>query len=283
MLLRSLTLALALSVGHGYADDRIKLFAPEFFAFENGVRFGTTEEQIKVLKELGYDSFGSAKPHNLPARLKLHQEADLRISSLYLGGKIGGGKDLHAINPAIAEAVHQLKGHDTIIELYVQGGSKNTDEEATAFVREVAALAKAAGLRVVLYPHAGFYIDTIGDAVRIAKLANRDNVGVMFNLCHFLKVEPKSNLHKTLENAGDLLWRISTCGADIDGKDWNSLIQTLDQGSFDQCSFLSTLRKLRFSGDIGLQCYAVKGDPRKNLALSITAWRKHLAESSRNP
>jgi sugar phosphate isomerase/epimerase len=255
-------------------------FAPEFFAFENGVvRIGATEEQIKVLKELGYDSLGSAKPHNLPARLRTHQEAGLRISSLYIGGKIDGNKDVQTINPAIPEAIRQLKGHDTIIELFVQGSQKNTDDEAVAFVREVADLAKASGLRVVLYPHSGFYVDTLGDAVRIAKLSNRDNVGVMFNLCHFLKVEPKSDLRETLENAGDRLWRISTSGADVEGTNWGALIQPLDKGSFDQASFLRMLREIGFSGDVGLQCYSVPGDPKENLSRSILAWRKHLAKS----
>ena len=256
-----------------------KPFAPKFFAFENGVRFGSTEEQIEVLKSLGYDSLGSAKPHDLPARLKLHQEAGIPISSLYIGGKIDGTKDLAAINPGIPEAIRQLKGHDTIIELFVQRGGKNTDEEAVAFIQEVADLAQASGLKVVLYPHAGFYVDTVSDAVRLVNLAERDNVGVMFNLCHFLKVEPKSDLKATLESAGDRLWRVSTCGADIDGTGWNALIQPLDQGSFDQVAFLKLLREIGFTGEIGLQCYAVPGDPKQNLERSIAAFRKQLAAS----
>ena len=280
MTVRILTIILTLSVSSAYGEDPAKPFAPEFFAFENGVRFGSAKQQIQVLKELGYDSLGSAKPHNLPERLKLHRDAGLRISSLYVGGKIGGNNDVAAINSAIPEAIQQLKGSDAIIELFVQGNADNTDEEAVAFVREVADLARASGLRVVLYPHAGFYVDTVGDAVRIARLTERDNVGVMFNLCHFLKVEPGSDLRATLESAGDLLWRVSINGADTGGKNWGELIQPLDRGSFEQASLLKLLREIGFSGDVGLQCYAVKGDPKANLARSITAWRKHLADTN---
>ncbi|MEM7013194.1 MAG: TIM barrel protein, partial [Verrucomicrobiota bacterium] len=231
-------------------------------------------KQIGVLKELGYDSLGSAKPHNLPARLKLHKDAGVRISSLYIGGPIG-----QPVNSTVSDAIRQLKGHDAIIELYVQRGGKNTDEEAVAFVREAADLAKESGLKVVLYPHAGFYVDTLGDAVRIAQLSERDNVGAMFNLCHFLKVEPKSDVRETLASAGDLLWRVSTCGADVDGTNWGTLIQPLDKGSYDQVALLKMLRELGFSGDIGLQCYAIKGDPKENLNRSIAAWKKYLAAS----
>jgi len=280
MALRSLFLTLLLfSVSPTFGADPSQTFDPEFFAFENGVGFGKTKEQVETLKGLGYDSLGSAKAHDLPARLKFHKEAGLRISSLYIGGKIGGNKDAQAINPALPDAIKQLKGYDAMIELTVQGNSKNTDDEAVAFVREVADLAKASGLRVVLYPHSGFYVDTLGDAVRIAKLCERDNVGAMFNLCHFFKVEPKSDLRTTLENAGNLLWRVSTCGTDVGGTKWNELIQPLDKGSFDQVAFLKTLREIGFSGDVGLQCYAVSGDPKENLKRSIEAWREYLAES----
>lgn len=277
--MRILLLSILLSAVSGFSADSPGKFAPEIFVFENGVRFGPTEKQIEVLKGLGFDSLGSAKPHDLPTRIKLHREAGLRISSLYIGGRIGGNRNVQAINPAIPESIRQLKGYDAIIELTVQGGRNNTDEEAVAFVGEVADLAKECGLRVVLYPHAGFYVDTLGDAVRIAKLSGRDNVGAMFNLCHFLKVEPKADLRATLESAGDLLWRVSTCGADTDGKNWGELIQTLDRGSFDQVAFLKLLRKIGYTGDIGLQCYAIRGDAKKNLARSISAWRKHFAKS----
>ena len=54
-------------------------------------------------------------------------------------------------------------------------------------------------------------------AVRIARKAKRDNVGVMFNLCHFLRVEPKTDLAATLKNAAPFLWRVSTSGAEIGG------------------------------------------------------------------
>jgi len=87
------------------------------------------------------------------------------------------------------------------------------------------------------------------------------------------------NLRATLKSAGNLLWRVSICGADTDGKSWGELIQPLDRGSFDQVAFLRLLREIGFTGDVGLQCYAIRGDARENLSRSIAAWREYLAES----
>ena len=247
------------------------------YAFQNGVHFKTVKERVKVLEELGYDGIGSAKLSqsdlSLPDRLKAYEKAGLKIFSFYIGGKLSS--EGHTFQSEIPEAIRQLKGHDTILELYIQGSKKNnSDEQAIAFVQKIADLAEKSGLRVVLYPHAGFYIDTLSDAVRVARKCKRNNVGVMFNLCHFLKVEPKANLKATLLEAKDLLWQVSTSGAEIGGTNWGQLIQTLDRGDFDQKALFQILDEIGFSGNVGFQCYAIRGDSRENLKRSMDAWKK---------
>lgn len=265
--------ALVLSI---IADVRAESAKWPLFAFQNGVHFKTPEERARVLKELGYDGIGSANPsagEELQQRLKIYDDAKLKLFSFYVGGKLGARG--HTYNPVITEMITGLKGRDTVIELYVQGSkTNNTDEQAVAFVREIADQARQSGLKVVLYPHAGFYIDRIGDAVRVAKKCKRENVGVMFNLCHFLHVEPKSDLKAALENAKPLLWRASISGAESGGRSWGQLIQTLDRGSYKQAGVLELLRGVGFDGVIGLQCYAIGGDSRDNLKRSMQAWRK---------
>ena len=247
------------------------------YAFQNGVHFKTVKERVKVLEELGYDGIGSAKLSksdlSLPDRLKAYEKAGLKIFSFYIGGKLSS--EGHTFQSEIPEAIRQLKGHDTILELYIQGSKKsNTDEQAITFVQKIADLAEKSGLRVVLYPHAGFYIDTLGDAIRVARKCQRNNVGVMFNLCHFLKVEPKANLKATLLEAKDLLWQVSTSGAEIGGTNWGQLIQTLDRGDFDQKALFQILDEIGFSGNVGFQCYAIRGNSRENLKRSMDAWKK---------
>lgn len=252
------------------AED--KATKPNLFVFENGVRIGSTEERVKVLKELGYQGIGSANPRNLPARLKHYDKAGLGFYSIYVGVNLT--KDGPTYDKQIAQAIKDLKGRDTVIELYVRGKPDNAEEQAVQVVRELADLARASGLKVVLYPHSGFYVDTIGDATRVARKVKRDNVGVMFNLCHFLMVEPKSDLRATLEEAKGLIWRASLSGAEKGGRSWGKLIQTLDQGNIDQQQVLNELRRVGFTGAIGLQCYAIRGDARDNLKRSIEAWKK---------
>ena len=113
------------------------------------------------------------------------------------------------------------------------------------------------------------------DAVRIAEKVDRPNVGVTFNLCHWLRVSQNRDAKAVLEKAMPHLFVVSINGADTDGKDWKTLIQTLDRGTFDMKGFLETLRDAGYTGPIGFQGYAIGGDAYDNLKRTMAAWEKH--------
>jgi sugar phosphate isomerase/epimerase len=50
----------------------------------------------------------------------------------------------------------------------------------------LADLADESGLQVAIYPHLNFYVERTDHAVWIAKKANKNNLGLTFNLCHWL-------------------------------------------------------------------------------------------------
>ena len=146
-------------------------------------------------------------------------------------------------------------------------------------VRQTAEMASKLNIRVALYPHVGNGVETMPQAMDLIRKVDHPNLGVMFNLCHFLRSEKPEDLEKAIEAAGDRLFAVSTNGADIGkGKGWDKLIQPLDKGNFPQTRLLKVLQKVNFKGPVGLQCYAVKGDKRENLKNSIAAWKKALAE-----
>ncbi|MEM7315700.1 MAG: TIM barrel protein [Planctomycetota bacterium] len=275
-LLLCLVLAASGSARGQDSSKTAKTFRPAFYAFENGVHFDSPEQGVKVLKELGYDGIGSINPRGVAKLLPIYEAAGLKVVSLYVGGRVDSEGSHY--DSVISDAITQLKGKDVILELYVQGGDGANDESAVEFVQDIADQAKASSLKVVLYPHTGFYMRTLADAVRIVKKAERKNVGVMFNVCHFLNVERDNNAITAIDSAKHYLRHASICGADKNGKPWSGLIKTLDQGDFDQQALLRKLQKIGFRGPVGLQCYGVSGDSKENLKRSIEAWRKLIAE-----
>jgi sugar phosphate isomerase/epimerase len=139
-------------------------------------------------------------------------------------------------------------------------------------MREVADLAKEAGVRVSLYPHLKNWVERVEDGARLARQVDRGNFGVTFNLCHWLMVGD-TDLDASLRAALPHLQMVTINGADKGNKELKACIQPLDSGTFDVGGVLSKLSELGWQGPIGLQHYGIKGDAKANLQRSMEAWR----------
>ncbi|MBI1373533.1 MAG: TIM barrel protein [Phycisphaera sp.] len=262
----SITLTLCLTAVASAQDKADAPFAPAFYAFENGVAFGDVDNEAKTLKELGYD--GISQVHGgskLAERVAAYEKVGLKVLSVYLNVDD---------KPITAEQVQPLADRGAMIELTIHKMTPGTVDA----VRQTAEMASKLNIRVALYPHFGMGVATIPQALDLIDKVNHPNLGVMFNLCHYLRGEKAGDLEATLDKAAPHLFAVSTCGADTTGKGWGDLIKPLDQGDFPQARLFGTLKKLHFTGPVGLQCYAVKGDKRTNLEHSMTAWKKILSE-----
>ena len=250
-----------------------------FFAFDNGVGRGewNPEQQAEVLAELGYDGIGYTGLKNVPSLLEAMRKHNLRVFSTYLAVDLEPGT--LAYDPALPQAVKQFEGSGAALWLHVhaKGASAGSmDDRAVEVIGNIADMAKESGLPVVLYPHTGFYVATTSDAVRLVSKLRRENVGVSFNLCHFLRQTDESELEDRLAEAAPYLSLVSINGCDsgdTQSMGWDRLIQRLDKGSFDVKRVLQLLQQHGYQGPVGLQCYQIKGDIRDSLRLSIKAWK----------
>lgn len=247
--------------------------ARPLFAFDNGLGdVPGLEQKAELLKELGYSGIGW-RPGRTAEMLAALDRHGLRMVATYVVLEATpAGCPLPAATVAEIDA---LKGRDTIVWLGVNG--KSTDEVVAAAIRAVAGVAERNRLRVAIYPHVGFHTDTVAAALRLARLTDRPNVGVSFNLCHFLKQQDEAELEATLRAAAPHLLLVSLNGADTGdtrAMGWNRLIQPLGMGSFDAARLLRLLDEIGYQGPVGLQCYQLKQPAREHLASSIAAWRK---------
>ena len=271
---RRLPICLALSLAALLPMAHAQKLSNSFFAFDNGTgrdQKVPIEQQAELVKRTGYAGLGYTGALRIPEMLKALESRGLKMFSTYVAVRVDGDKPSY--EAGLPEAIRQLKGHGTAIWLTVQGTSPDGEERAVRMVREVADMAAESGLRVVLYPHMGFYVGRIEDALRIRKLADRPNVGISFNLAHFLAVKDEPNLDQRLREALPYLELVSINGAEHEGG-WDRLILPLDRGEFDVFDLLKKLVAAGYKGPIGLQCYQVPGDTEDNLKRSMAAWRK---------
>jgi len=233
-------------------------------------------EQAALLKELGYEGVGHIWLDQVKERLKSLDDAGLRLFQITMVVEVG--PDKAPFDPRFREVIALVNGRGVQFDLLVNGMKPSdpaVDPHAVKILREMSDLAKGTDVQLLLYPHQGSWIERIEDSLRVADQVDRPNVGVMFNLCHWLRVDSQREYRPLLAKALPRLWAVSINGADVrdEKPGWDHYIQPLDRGSFDIAAFLRTLRELGYHGPVGLQCYGIGGDARDHLTRSMAAWR----------
>lgn len=252
-----------------------------FFAMDTGTideKHRTAKEQVEMLKELDYAGIGywernpSLGPKGLSETIIQCDRWGLKPYPVYFTIKLEDPNDRSL--PLVAQSIKLLAGRQMIIWLAITSdvypkSSAAGDDKAVEVVGRIADEAQKSAVKVALYPHVSFWLEKVDDAVRIAERVNRRNVGVTFNLYHWLKTDKPENMEATLKMALPFL-----LVATINGSSGEGSIETLDKGAFDVYKLLKTLKSLGFTGPIGLQGYGIGGDVYDNLKRSMNAWKQ---------
>ncbi|VGO17792.1 hypothetical protein PDESU_06394 [Pontiella desulfatans] len=245
-----------------------------FFPFDNGLTdVKSVEEQAKLLKELGYDGICTRPPNCTPELLEAFDRHGVKIMASYVTlapdpDKFPGNLEQHFM---------QLQGRGTLVWLGISNAKAN-ETPAVETIRKTCDLAKKYGLEVVLYPHINFRTDTVERTAHLMKLAGRDNLGISFNVCHFLAQSPDGKLEETIQSIAPNLKLVQVSGANMipePKSDWNQLILPLGEGDFDMKRVFKTLDEVGYAGPVNLQCYRVPLPAKEQLNKSMNAWRKY--------
>lgn len=270
-------------------------FPNEFFAMDTAMvkTLGTLlqKSDIQTLAELHYRGVGPMASTEAEWRHLVEQvipwldEQRLELYAAYSWARVGRGT--FEIDPGIKQNIAAFRDRKTFIWLPIDSkefgpSDPAGDDMVVQAVRSVADIAATAGNGVSIYPHFGHLVQRIGDAVRVCEKADRPNVSITFNLCHWLRTDGPASMDRDLKLAAPHLSLVTIDGADRSGKDWKQLIQPLDQGNFNLVAFLRALQHLNYRGPIGLQGYDVAKnwhiEPIENLRRSMAAWKKLVAE-----
>lgn len=275
-----------LSAGILFADDSTQKVPSKtlpFFALcmdTHDEKHRTIEQQNEMLHELGFDGVAHLWLKELPERVASAKKYSLKVVQVYFQINLSAKQPF---DQNLSKVLPSLKGQGTQLALIIDGAKPSDisyDEKAIEIIRQIKEIADQSEVQVVLYPHAREWLEKVDDAVRIAKKFNAkypdQNIGVMFNLCHWASTDKSENLEQTLTLAKPYLKAITINGTDtpeeIQSKKGNR-IQPLDSGSFNIETLLSLLKKINYQGPVGLQCYGIRGDAKKHLTRSMKTWK----------
>lgn len=235
-------------------------------------------DQATMLKELGYNGVGHLWLENVKERLETIESVGLRLFQITLRVDLSSSDTPYDVHK-LQEVLPLLAGKQVQLCLIVAGGApsdESLDDVAVPIIRSLATMAAPYGVEILLYPHVSDWLERVEDAIRIARKVGHPNVGIMFNLCHWLKVDKEENLKPLLISALPFLRAVSINGADHAAairEGTGNWIQPLDSGTYDVGEFLVSLKELGYNGPVGLQCWGIEGDARDHLSRSMTAWK----------
>jgi sugar phosphate isomerase/epimerase len=254
-----------------------------FFVFNNSLNKKDMEkipyeDQAILLKKLGYDGIEFKETEGLLEAVDLFKKQNLKVYADYV--RVDIDKDLPYLKEW-KQVLPKLDGSDLLLWIHIHSEKFNPSDEAAdsiivPIVQELADLAQPYGIRLAIYPHLGFLAEKADDSFRLAAKVDRQNVGSVFNLCHFLKTDSVENLEKVIDVTLPKLFAVSISGADggdTQNMDWDKLIQPLGKGTFNVYSVVELLLDKGYVGPIGLQCYNLQGQPEDYLKQSMEAWK----------
>jgi len=257
---------------------------PKFYAYCIGLGVpGVTPcpltEQVKLLREIGYDGIALELDNNMDSNLRIIDDAGLQLYMVWISIRLTPGKDA-VITPGLSNAIVKLKGRPTTICVLFDGikpGNPQGIPPAVDILRKLGNLADAAGIRISIYNHVGNWTESLPFVIEVVKKTNHPRVGYNFNLCHWLKVNGGQDYRPLLRENADKLFVVTINGASVRAKEWtNGLIRPLDEGDFNNRQLLATLRAIGYRGPIGLMCYGVPDDDRNHLTRSMKVWRNFI-------
>ena len=260
-----------------------------FFVFNNGIadeQYDTPEKQAQLLKALGYDGMEKKGVDGLAETLEALDKHGLKLYAMYLNINLDNPHQPY--DRELREVFKMLEGRPTMPWFYITSkkykpSSAENDALAVSILQEIADMAKQYGLKIMIYPHVNFWVDNVEDAVRVAEKVNRRNLGLTFNLCHFLADQgtaSNSAFLPLVDKAMPFVFAISLNGADqpteviMQSKNpWQHFIQPLGQGNYDSYQFLNAFVERGFKGPVGLQCYNIDQEKIVHLKKSIATWK----------
>lgn len=257
----------------------VKRLENPVFVFNNALskENSTWAEQATLVRQLGFDGMECRETSGILKAMAAFEKEGLKIYTDDVRVDID---QKEPYLPEWKEAIPKLRGTDIILWVHLhskkyKSSDESADEVAVSILQELADFAKPFGVRIAIYPHVGFLAGKTGDSFHLASKADRENVGSVFNLCHFLKTDHAENLEKVMALTLPKLFAVSISGADdgdTQNMGWERLIPPLGKGSFDVYPVVEMLADKGFKGPIGIQCWNLKGLPETYLKESSNTW-----------
>jgi sugar phosphate isomerase/epimerase len=152
-------------------------------------------------------------------------------------------------------------------------GDASLDAQAVPYIQQICDIAAQHGHQVVLYPHVHFWLESHTDAIRICRHINHPRLGISFNAFHWYALGNR-DIGDTLTALKPYLAAVNICGTRMlpPGQRLPASIELIDEGELDLFHVLCELKRIGYTGPVGLQGFGIGGDVYSKLRHSHDAF-----------
>lgn len=236
-------------------------------------------KRVAVLRELGVGNMlvtNDASPLNAEM-LGVLDEQRMSLEAVYFTLFIEDEP-----SEAVMNVMKLLEGRGSVITLALNSRERDPsdwagDAEVAGQVEKYLELAEELDLTLAFYPHAGFWLERVSDAARLARQFSSPRVGAYFNLYHYLARDAAdASLDQTLDEVIPYLKVVTINGARRDTAEVpaHEAILPLDEGDYDLRPLLRQLVRRGYAGPIGLQGYGIEGEIPAKLGRSVARYQE---------
>jgi sugar phosphate isomerase/epimerase len=253
-------------------------------AFWGGVAGYPLDVRCAMLADLGYDDTyltvgDDPEERGLDRIGSLARDHGLGVAGVFSRLDLDSPVDA-ATNRLVAELPERVPD-DATVEVAmtardesVASSNPSGDDAAVERLEPVLDAAADTGATVALYPHQGYWLERIEDAVRLCERLVHPALGAVFCGYHWYAVDGTA-LRDRLAAAAPHLEGVNLCGSRKrgDGADAETTIEPLGQGTLDNFAVLAALGSVGYDGPVGVQGFGVEGDAYANLRQSLDRLR----------
>lgn len=262
----------------------------------------SVEEQAQLVKACGYDAYYVTGSDKRPGNAEKFGQ--------FLGASQNAGLGFAAafdcMNIIEGPKTEKLEELERIISQLPDGarfeiamkcgefgdnlGNTERDEDAMTWLRPISELLEKYNVEGSLYPHFGFYLETFSDGLRLARKLNHPKVKVIFCGYHWFRVRCEADrptepgFAELFEEAGELLNAVNLCGTQLVEKEediangMNPSIEPLDAGTMDNAGLVAELKRIGFTGPIGIQGFGVNDTAKSALERSFNTLNQYIKD-----
>lgn len=237
------------------------------FIFQTKLGTYPLATQCEMLAETGYQGLTvSAWSKELALLPQVKSEWGLDVGAIYLIYR-------RSLENFVTNIFESIEGTNSI-ELALHSGDEVTDLDRRMLER-LLPIAERRNLKIALYPHIRYGMQTTSEAVALCEEFDHENLGIVFNGYHWYANQEKQ-LEKRLDALLPWLHQVNIAGTRLSPLGWRgaATIEPLDEGEMDNFVLLGALEERGYTGRYGVLGWeSMGGDVYDNLERSQIAFR----------